>query len=167
MALQTTETVNLGEIKVTRDRAIVYTIPNIGSSVALVIYDPQMKVGGIAHIVLPESSLDDGYQIDSLGKFADLAVPELLKEFTGSGGQTRFASVRMVGGAQMFNFGGGGGNLLNIGSRNATAIRAALSQNNLAIEKADIGGSKGKALRFFIATGQLFVKLVGDQEYSV
>lgn len=165
MPLQLTEQVNLGEIKVTKIRNMVLAVPNLGSSVALVIYDPQFKVGGIAHIILPDSTLDGARSDETPGKYADLAVPELLKQYTEAGGQTRFANIRLVGGAQLFNFGGGGGNLLNIGSRNATAIRAVLSKTGLTIEKADTGGNKGKSIRFMIATGQLFIRQIGDKEY--
>lgn len=165
MTTQTTENIGLGEIKVSKNRSTIFTIPNLGSSMALVLYDPVTRVGGVAHIVLPESSLDSNGNSDLPGKFADQAVPELVKQFMELGGQSRLATISLVGGAQMFNFGGGGGNLLNIGTRNATAIRAALSKNNLAIEKADIGGNKGKSLKFVLATGEVIVSILGDREY--
>src|SRR5262249_17524337 len=95
------------------------------------------KVGGVAHIVLPESSLAPPYADpdESIGRYADLAIPALLHDFTAAGGQVKSAMVRMVGGAQLFNFGGGGGNILNIGARNATAVRTALASEGLVIDK--------------------------------
>lgn len=165
MPLQTTESVELGEIRVSNIRNLVLTIPNLGSSVALMIYDPQFKVGGIAHILLPDSTLDGTRAAESPGRYADLAVPELIQQFSEAGGQARLSKIRIVGGAQMFNFGGGGGNLLNIGSRNATALKASLSKLGLSIEKADTGGNKGKAIRFMIATGHVYIRQIGGSEY--
>jgi chemotaxis protein CheD len=165
MSMQRTEQVELGEIKVSDHKATVYIIPNLGTGVAVTIYDIQNKVGGIAHIVLPESSLDGVYSDQLPGKYANLAIPKLLEQFTAIGGQKRSSIVRMVGGAQLFNFGGGGGNVLNIGARNATAIRAAMSKQGYAIEKADTGGNKGKSIRFILATGQLYVRQIGGNEY--
>jgi chemotaxis protein CheD len=162
--MQRTEQVELGEIKVS-NKAAVYIIPTLGTGVAVTIYDTTNKVGGIAHIVLPESSLDGVYNENLPGKYANLAIPKLLDEFNAAGGQKRSSMVRIVGGAQLFNFGGGGGNVLNIGARNATAIRAAMSKQGYAIEKADTGGNKGRALRFVLSTGQLYIRQIGGSEY--
>lgn len=163
--MQQTEHVDLGEIRVSSKKTTVFTISNVGTSIAVVIFDMQNKIGGIAHVVLPESSLSNSYVEQVPGKYADQAIPRLLEAFTEEGGQKRTSVVRMVGGAQLFNFGGGAGNILNIGARNATAIRAAMSKQGLAIEKADTGGNKGKALRFVLATGQVYVSQIGGPEY--
>jgi chemotaxis protein CheD len=165
MSLQQNQRVDLGEIYVSKSRLAIYTIANIGTGVALTIYDTINKVGGIAHIVMPESLLASPNNEDLPGKYANLAIPYLLEKFTELGGEKRGTVVRMVGGAQLFNFGGGGGNSLNIGARNATAIRAAMSKLGFVIEKADTGGNKGKSVRFIIASGQLFVCPIGGKEY--
>lgn len=167
MTLQQTDQVALGEIKVSNQKTTIFTVPNIGTSIVVVIYDLQTKVGGLAHVILPESSLSTSHMEQVPGKYADKAVPKLVQEFTAAGGQKRSSIVRMVGGAQLFNFGGGGGNILNIGARNATAIRAAMSKQGLAIEKADTGGNKGKSIRFVLATGQIYVQQIGGSEYAL
>lgn len=165
MSLQQNQRVDLGEIYVSRNKLTIYTIPNLGTGIALIIYDTINGVGGIAHIVMPESALANSHGEELPGKYANLAIPYLLEKFNELGGQKRGSVVKMVGGAQLFNFGGGGGNILNIGARNATAIRAAMSKLGFVIEKADTGGNKGKALRFIMATGQLYVSPIGGNEY--
>jgi len=166
MSLQRKTTVELGEIHVSGDKLVVFNIPNLGTGVALTIYDTINRIGGIAHIVMPESSLSNTYSADeSPGKYANLAVPALVEKFIEAGGQKRGTIVRMAGGAQLFNFGGGGGNIMNIGARNATAIRAAMSKLGFAIEKADTGGNKSKSIRFIMATGQLHVNIIGGKDY--
>ena len=169
MTIQMNDNVELGQIKVSNNRATVYEVENIGTSVAVVVYDMVSKVGGVAHIVLPESSLapPSANADDAVGRYADLAIPALLHDFSAIGGQKRNAVVRMVGGAQLFNFGGGGGNILNIGARNATAIQAALASEGLAIDKADTGGNKAKGVRLVLLTGQLFVSQIGGEEYML
>lgn len=167
MTMQRTEQVELGEIKVSDQKATVFILPSIGTGIVVTIFDIQHKIGGVAHVVLPESSLDPNPSDLLPGKYANLAVPKLLQEFAAIGGKKQTSVVRLVGGAQLFNFGGGGGNILNIGARNATSIRAAMSKQGLAIEKADTGGNKAKALRFVLATGQMFVCQLGGSEYLV
>jgi chemotaxis protein CheD len=167
MSMQKTEPVELGEIKVSAQKATVYRVANIGTGIAVSLYDIENKIGGVAHIILPESTFSNSISEQLPGKYANLAIPQLIEEFTSQGGQKRTSVVRMVGGAQLFNFGGGGGNLLNIGARNATAIRAALSKLGFAIEKADTGGNKGKLLRFILATGHIYVQQIGGTEYQL
>ena len=165
MSLQQTQLVDMGEIHVSTNKMVVFTIPNLGTGVALTIYDYLHQVAGIAHIVLPESALSEAYADELSGKFANLAIPILVEQFNKLGGQKRDSVVRMVGGAQLFNFGGGGGNILNIGARNATAIRAGMSKQGFVIQKADTGGNKGKSVRFMVATGEIFVCPIGGKDY--
>ena len=168
MSLQSTEPVDLGELKVTNQKFTIYTVDNIGTSVALLIYDPLNNVGGVAHIVLPESSLAPVQTPEQApAKFADLAVPALFTEFEAQGGSKRAAMVKIVGGAQLFNFGGGAGNFLNIGARNAMAVRAAVSKLGCSIGKADTGGNKGKNIRFEVSDGQITVEQIGGKEYVI
>jgi chemotaxis protein CheD len=164
---QQIETVEPGEIRISSDQETIFAIPNLGTGVALAIYDNSLPVGAIAHIVLPESTLTNTHAEELPGKYANLAIPALLEKFTEAGGQKRNSVVRIVGGAQLFNFGGGGGNILNIGARNATAIRAAMSKHGFVIQKADTGGNKGKSLQFILSTGQLIVCPIGGHEYPL
>lgn len=164
--MQKTEMVELGEIKVSVDKTTVYVTPSIGTGIVVALYDLQNRIGGVAYVILPESKLSATPGESMLAaKYADLAIPNLMEAFKEAGGEKRTSIVKMVGGAQLFNFGGGGGNLLNIGARNATAIRAALSKQGLSIEKADTGGNKGKSLRFILATGQIYACQIGGEEY--
>lgn len=168
MAKQPTEQVELGEIKVSDRRTVIFEVPDVGAGLAVFIYDHESKVGGVAHIVLPESSLSgDLVEGNMPGKYADKAIPALISEFSKLGGKKRSASVHMVGGAQLFNFGGGGGNILNIGARNSTAVRTALLKQNLTVEKADTGGNKSKHLHFSLASGEVTVETLGGKIYSL
>lgn len=167
MPLSKSTPVEMGEIHVTDQKTSVLTIPSIGTAVAVIIFDMQNRVGGIAHVVLPESTMNNDMNECLPGKYANLAVPVLLEQYLGVGGQKRTTIVRMVGGAQLFNFGGGGGNIMNIGARNASAIRAAMSRFGYAVEKADTGGNKNKTIRFVLATGQLYINVIGGGEYRL
>ena len=169
--MQQTETVALGELKVSKVKTCVFTIANIGTGIAVTIFDMNSKVGGIAHIVLPENSTGAVSNVAGApplpAKFADEGIPRLLEAFTAEGGNLKTSIIRIVGGAQLFNFGGGSGNILNVGARNVAAIQTALSKAGLTIAKSDVGGNKSKTLRFVLATGHLIVKAIGGQEYPV
>lgn len=165
MPLQQTILIEMGEIKVSKDKTEILSCGNLGSSMAVVMFDAANRIAGIAHVVLPDSAVDKNMgQLKTPEKYADLAIPTLAELFFQEGGQKPNTTIRIVGGAQMFNFGGGGGNFLNIGSRNNIAIRAALSKLGFAVDKAEIGGNKARSLRLLIATGQLYVKRIGENE---
>lgn len=142
---------------------MVFTIPELGSGVALIVHDRASNVGGVAHILLPDNQLAgmNEQDPDMPAKFANIAVPLLFEQFEAMGGNKKTSTTRLVGGAQLFNFGGGGGNPLNTGPRNAIAIRAAVSRLGYVISKTDIGGNKARNLRFVLITGQVHVQPVG------
>ncbi|MGE0200359.1 MAG: chemotaxis protein CheD [Candidatus Melainabacteria bacterium] len=165
MTFQKTELIELGHLLVTDNKAMVMTVGNIGTSLVLVVHDSERKVGGLAHIILPESALGDGRPSGLAAKYADEAIPAMMDEFLALGGQPAACSVSLVGGAQLFNFGGGSGNMLNIGARNVTAIQTAITKYNLTAEKLDIGGNKARSVRYLVATGQVFVKRLGSDEF--
>jgi chemotaxis protein CheD len=160
------ELVDLGEIKVVRDPAHVFVVDNLGSNVALLVYDMEHRVGGVANIVLPESAIGSIHtrNDEQVGKYANQAVPLLCEQYANAGGSKNSIIFKMVGGAQLFNFGGGGGNLLNVGARNAVAIRAALSKLGFVVQKADIGGNKGRSVRFYLNTGSVVIRHIGGAE---
>jgi chemotaxis protein CheD len=159
----------LGQMSSSARQGTVYSVSSIGTGVVVVVYDPQNLVGGVACVSMPESKLSmqsplEEQPKDKPAKFADIAIPLLLEEFKALGGDKNNSTVRLVGGAQLFNFGGGGGNLLNIGVRNAMAIRTALTKEGFVVEKADTGGNKPRSIRFELNTGNVYVRFIGATE---
>ncbi len=167
MGLDLTEEVNIGEIKVSNLRSVSLTVGNLSSGIAVVMHDKLQYIGAMAHILLPDSSLAGFTEEMVPGRFADLAIPELIQQYLDKGAQKQDTLVRIVGGAQLFNFGGGGTNSLNIGTRNAIAIRATISKHGLSIKKADVGGNKGRKIRFNIGSGILTVSQAGQPDYEI
>lgn len=167
MPIQLSEAVGIGEIKISANKAMMFTIASLSTGIAVVVYDKNAVMGGMAHILLPDSTQVGLVEDDAIGKYADTAVPVLLEKFTAAGADRAQTFARIVGGAQLFNFGGGAANSLNIGTRNAVAIRAALSREGVAIEKADVGGNKGRRVKFHIGLGKLFIAVAGQEEYEI
>lgn len=57
----------------------------LGSCVGVVLYDRVVKMGGVAHIVLPEARA----AIDHPGKYADTAIPGMIVDFDRRLGETQ------------------------------------------------------------------------------
>ena len=154
--------VGLGEIKVSRSRQAMLVCYGLGSCVGIALWDPVARVGGMVHVVLPDSTQGRGGEAP--GKFADTAVPALLSELTALGCSRSRLACRIAGGARMLNVSGGTPGKLDIGSRNGEAGRAALEQARVPLAAADLGGNYGRTVTLFAGTGRVLVSTVGRGE---
>ena len=118
----------------------------LGSCIGLTLYDETLRIGAMVHIMLPDSA----GRKDRPGKYADTAIPLLLKELGEKGSKNRNLVAKMAGGACMFEY---FGTNLNIGERNAERVRAILKENNITLVKEDIGGKVGRSVTFLPASG--------------
>src|SRR5690349_20437375 len=105
--------VGLGELHVLREGELVAY--SLGSCVAICLYDPLVKVAGMAHVVLP--AVPEKGAGTAPGKFADTAVPALLTAMEKAGAATTRLQCRLAGGAAVLAI-GGTGSLPPIGQRN-------------------------------------------------
>ena len=87
----------------------------LGSCVGIALYDPQTKVGGLAHIMLPDST--QARATDNTAKFADTALPVLLDQVIALGGARNRLTAKIAGGSQMFSF-AQATDVMRIGDRN-------------------------------------------------
>jgi chemotaxis protein CheD len=149
--------VRMGEIAVSADPADVLVSLGLGSCIGLALVDQRRGIAGLAHIMLPEALADGG----PVGKFADVAVPELVERTTALGTSRPMLKAVLVGGAQMFSLGGSGA--LDIGVRNDAAVREALHKERITVVAAATGGSKGRTIRV-IPGGAVLSKAAGDAE---
>ena len=156
--------VGMSEVQISKTPGTVLVAPGLGSCIALAMYDPINKIAGMAHVVLPDSSITRGDIIPC--KYADTAVPELLNMMIQAGAKKHSLIIKAAGGAQMFNI-EQGSNILNIGLRNIIAIKAALSKEGLNATSVDTGGNRGRTVRLEVTTGSVFVKIIGQQELEL
>lgn len=154
--------VGLGELKAGSRPEQVLVCYGLGSCIGLTLLDPVARVGVMVHVVLPDSSLGRG-QVVLPGKFADTAVPAAIAEAVRLGAVRSRLIARMAGGARMLNV-VGSGSKLDIGNRNAEAVRAALTEHGLRLMADDTGGTYGRTLHLYMGTGRLLVSTVGRGE---
>ena len=95
----------------------------LGSCIGLIIHDSTKNIGGLAHIMLPQSQ---GRASNSRpGKYADTAVVVLIDQLKKNGCNVNSLSAKLAGGASMFkNFSGN----LKIGERNAEYTKKLLKE---------------------------------------
>jgi chemotaxis protein CheD len=152
--------VRMGEIAVSSTPGEVLLSIGLGSCIGLALVDQRRGIAGLAHVMLPEAIGSGGPP----GKFADLAVPELVARTVALGTARTSLKAVLVGGAQMFSLGTGGS--LDIGVRNEAAVRGMLAVERIPIIGAATRGSKGRTIRVW-AGGAVVSKEAGGGEVAL
>lgn len=133
----------------------------LGSCIGICAFDPMVKVGALAHIMLPSSSQAKNAQ--NRAKFADSAIEMLLEEMDKNGASRSRLQAKIAGGAQMFKF-SGESDIMKIGERNAQAVIEHLQKQRIKLLAKETGGNYGRTITFDVETGELLVRTIGHGE---
>lgn len=151
--------VSVADLKISNRLEHVLVTHALGSCIGVAIYDPEVRVGGLLHYMLPESSLDAHRALENPYLFADTGIPLLFRECYRLGAQKQRLKVKVAGGGQVL----GGQEYFQIGRRNYAALRRLLLRNKMLIDREDVGGCKARTLYLEIATGRTWVQTTGLQ----
>lgn len=136
----------------------------LGSCVGIAIRDPMLKIGGLVHIMLPDSKAITTGQ-HNIAKFADSGIEELVRQLERMGARRIRMVAKIAGGAMMFNFQSGSGvSVAQVGDRNAEASRAKLHELKIPILAQDTGANYGRTVIFYPETGAFHIRAVGRPE---
>lgn len=138
------------------------TTLGLGSCVGIAIRDPATKIGGLAHIMLPDSTAIRNSQ-HNIAKFADTGIEELIRQMERLGAKRSRMVAKIAGGAMMFSF-QGKSDMVQVGERNIAATRLKLKQMNIPILADDTGANYGRTVTFFPETGDFHIRAVGKKE---
>lgn len=152
--------VGIADMNVVKAPHVIRTC-GLGSCVGVVVYDLAKEVAGMAHVMLPDSSLAKSENMN-VAKYADTAIEELVRRVIGAGGRNGHLKAKMAGGAQMFQFRTGTTDMMRIGPRNVEAVREQLQRFRIPIVAEDVGGSSGRTIEFHPKTGMLLIRTVNQ-----
>jgi chemotaxis protein CheD len=148
---KTDQHVGMGQIALGRGSTHLTAV--LGSCVAVTMHAPKHEVGVLAHVILAQSS----NRSSPPGKFADTAIPEMLRMMEEAGAPRGEIVARLAGGANIFGRTGP----LQIGNANIEAIAKLLGDAGVAIKAEDVGGNKGRRVSFDCQTGSLTIEMAG------
>ena len=129
----------------------------LGSCVAIMLHDPEAKVGGLAHILLPTPALSR--RDSNPGKFPQTAIPRLIELMVADGARPQRITARLAGGASMFTALAPPGTI-QMGERNLVAARQVLSTHGVPLIGEAVGGDFGRTVRLRVCDGQVEVSTV-------
>lgn len=147
-------TVGIADLNIAQDPDVLATYA-LGSCVGICLYDPEIKLAGLAHIMLPMSSEASSSGTGNFRRYADTGITELIQSMTLKGAVKARMTAKIAGGAQMFSTGSA---VFNIGERNVAAVKKMLGAYRIRIIAEDTGSNYGRTVFFHADTGVMEVK---------
>jgi len=142
--------IGIGEMAIGGEGSVLVTHA-LGSCVAVCVYDPVARVGGLLHFLLPESRINPARARTQPCAFADLGIPLLFQQAYTRGLKKTSCVVKLVGGADVTGDGAG----FAVGKRNALAARSILWRNGVLVKGEALGGSAARTVRLSLDDGRV------------
>ena len=141
--------VGMADLNICKSPDMITTL-GLGSCIGIALYDPVTKIGGLAHIMLPDST--QMRNNTNIAKFADTGIEELVKRMIAAGASKSRLVAKIAGGAKMFEVSGLSA-IGNVGERNALASKAKLKQMGIPLKAEDTGLNYGRTVELYTETG--------------
>lgn len=151
------KTIPPGNFHIGRDETCVLSA-YVGTCVAVAMYDRPNKIGGLIHLVLPESP--DSKSNQPMTKYAATGLPFFLNLLRKQGAEDAHLKASVAGGALI-------GRLerqdvdLDLGGRTAITVKQILEAQQIEIEKSETGGFFGAELRLNLKNGESNISPLG------
>ena len=150
--------VGMADLKIAKKADDVLITLGLGSCIGIALYDPTIKLGGLAHIMLPDSTKIKNNT--NIAKFADTGIDELIRLMVGAGANKARLVAKIAGGARMFEV-SGSNTIGNVGENNAKASRERLKMHGIRLLAEDTGLNYGRTVELHCDTGEYWIKAVG------
>lgn len=149
--------VGMADLKTGKNPDIITTL-GLGSCIGIALWDSGTKIGGLAHIMLPDSTKIKNNS--NIAKFADTGIEELVRQMEALGAPRRRLVAKIAGGAKMFEV-SGSTSVGNVGEKNALASKAKLKELGIPILAEDTGLNYGRTVELDCSNGDYIIKAVG------
>ena len=149
--------VGMADLKTGKNPDILTTL-GLGSCIGIALWDPVTKIGGLAHVMLPDSTKIRNNS--NIAKFADTGIAELVRQIEAMGVPKKRLVAKIAGGARMSEV-SGSTSVGNIREKNAIASKQKLQELGIPILAEDTGLNYGRTVELNCANGDYVIKAVG------
>ena len=137
------------------DRITTYAL---GSCIGFTIYDPQAKVGGLLHFMLPQpSEADDAKRNEAM--YGSTGIPRLFAEISRLGARKERLILCAAGAAEVITT----GRAFQIGQRNRTILRKILWKMGMSLTAEDTGGNQARTMTIDLKDGTVWIRGKGKE----
>ncbi|MGE3276433.1 MAG: chemotaxis protein CheD [Vicinamibacterales bacterium] len=147
--------VGIGEYAVSNGAEDVIVTHALGSCVSVTLSDPVSGIGGLIHVLLPDSKINPQRAAEQPAAFADTGLPLFVDTAVKRGLLKKRTVVTLAGGAEVANAGGVGS--FNIGRRNILAVKNLLWKLGLLIKAESVGGTQVRTVHLQVGSGRVRV----------
>jgi chemotaxis protein CheD len=144
--------VSPGQMIVSSGSRVLHTV--LGSCVSVCLWDPELKIGGMNHFMLPEAG---SVYVASL-RHGDFAMRALVSEMEALRCRRSRLSARVYGGASVLD---GLASTLTLGARNVDFAIAWLEAERIPLDSAHVLGTSARRVKFELESGVSGVRLLG------
>jgi len=155
--MATVHVVGISDCRIAKDPADTVVTYALGSCVGLTFYDPLATVGGILHIMLPDSGLRTRSREFNPYMYADTGISAFLRSAIDLGARKSQLVAKVSGGSNMLRHSA----VLDIGKRNAEAVLNILAREGIPIAGKSLGGTVGRSMQLQLKDGSVTVRLLG------
>ena len=136
-----------GQVTVASEPTAITTV--LGSCVAVCLYDPVARLGGMNHFLLPHH-----VERERSARFGTVAVPQLVDALLAAGARRPALKAKVFGGSSVLN----AFRHRNLGDENVTLALRLLEEAGVELVEKDVGGSRGRKLIFHTDDGTAWVR---------
>ncbi len=151
--------VDIADFKTSVDTRDVLVTYSLGRCIGVAVWDPETRVGGMLHYMLPESSLSPAKAKANPAMFGDTGIPALFRAIHELGAVKKRLIVKVAGGSQLLDDNG----TFNIGKRNFVMLRKIFWKNSVLIDAEHVGGSLSRTMRLDVGSGRAVLKVRGKE----
>ena len=160
MGLKRNIIVKVSDARISRDTDSLLVTYSLGSCIAVTLYDPNCKIGGMIHYQLPNSDMDEERARRDPFMFADTGLHLLINKMLEMGADKKRMTIKAAGGAALAC--GAGREAARVA--NFLSLRKVLWQYGIMMNSHDVGGSSPRNLYLDIETGTVLVKSNGAEK---
>jgi chemotaxis protein CheD len=152
-----TKIVGMADLAVVKHPDVLTTI-GLGSCLGIAFYDASSKIGGLAHVMLPDSTRIRNNTNEA--KFVDTAIAKMLNDMMRMGAKRDSIKAKIAGGAQMFPI-ATGNDMMKIGDNNIDMTMSVLRTLRIPILAQDVGLNYGRTVELHTDDGRFVIKTIG------
>jgi chemotaxis protein CheD len=138
-----------GEVYATQRDMVIVTV--LGSCVSACLRDPQSRVGGMNHFMLPFHSAQAGPLSES-ARYGAYAMELLVNHLLSLGARRDRIQAKVFGAGRIVS------GMSDVGARNATFALEYLERENIPVMASDLGRDEASKVYFFPRSGRVLLK---------
>lgn len=151
--------IHIGEVHASATPTVVETI--LGSCVSVCLFDKQMKVGGMNHILLPGKA--DLGNFDGAARYGINAMEMLINKLMKHGANRKSLQAKIFGGAHIIQS-------LQLdnspGLKNVSFVEKFMEIEGIPIVSRDTGGVNARRVHFHTHSGDVYLKTLPAFHFS-